>query len=144
MSIIVNPRRLTGVPPHRRWALQLIPPSSAIDTTLKKNLLTRNEPMSFNGFVFNFINDLKVTINVGGGRRGRRTSFGQSIRGFVAVGLLVCLMLIVVGLAIAGATAGIENPPPMLNTVYVGFVGAGLIPGMFLFFVYSLMGGGKR
>ena len=100
--------------------------------------------MSFNGFVFNFINDLKLTINVGGGRKGRRPSGGQLFRGFVALGLLLCLILIVVGLAIAGATAGIENPPAIINTVYVGFVGAGLIPGIALFFVYSLMDGGKR
>ncbi len=100
--------------------------------------------MSFNGFVFNFINDLKVTINFGGSRKGRRPSFEQSIRGFVALGLGVCLILIVVGLAIAGATAGVENPHPLLNKVYVGFIGAGLIPGLFLFFVYGLMGGGKR
>ena len=64
--------------------------------------------------------------------------FEQSIRGFVALGLGVCLILIVVGLAIAGATAGVENPHPMLNKVYVGFSGTGLIPGMFLFFVYMV------
>ena len=100
--------------------------------------------MSLNGFVFNFINDLKVTINVGGGRKGRRPSFEQSIRGFIALGLAACIVLIVVGLAIAGATAGVEDPHPMINKVYVGLVGAGLIPGMFLLFVYGLMGGGNR
>ena len=100
--------------------------------------------MSVNGFVFNFINDLKVTINVGGGRKGRRPSFEQSVRGFVALGLAACIVLIVAGLAIAGGTAGVENPHPMINKVYVGLVGVGLIPGMFLLFVYALMGGGKR
>ena len=99
--------------------------------------------MSFNGFVFNFINDLKVTINVGGGRKGRRPPFEQSVRGFVALGLAACIVLIVAGLAIAGGTAGVENPDPMINKVYVGLVGAGLIPGMFLLFVYALMGGGN-
>ena len=94
--------------------------------------------------MFNFIKDLQLTVNFGGGRKGPKPSFEQSIRGFVALGLGVCLILIVVGLAIAGATAGVENPHPMLNKVYVGFIGAGLIPGIFLFFVYSLMGGGRR
>lgn len=99
--------------------------------------------MPFNGFVFNFTKDLQLTINFGGGRKGRRASFGQAIRGFVAPGVGVCLILIVAGSAIAGANAGLENPHPMLNKVYVGFIGAGLIPGMFLFFVYGLMGGGN-
>ena len=78
--------------------------------------------MSVNGFVFNFINDLKVTINVGGGRKGRPPSFEQSVRGFVALGLAACIVLIVAGLAIAGGTAGVENPHPMINKVYVGLV----------------------
>ena len=99
--------------------------------------------MSLNGFVFNFINDLKLTINIGGGRKGRRPPSGQTARGFVALGLAVCLILIVAGLAIAGATAGVENPHLIINTVYVGLVGAGLIPGMLLLFVYGLMGGGQ-
>ena len=100
--------------------------------------------MSFNGFVFNFIKDLQLTVNFGGVRKGHRPSVEQSFRGFVALGLGVCLILIVVGLAMAGATAGVENPHPLLNKVYVGFIGTGLIPGMFLLFVYGLMGGGKR
>lgn len=99
--------------------------------------------MSLNGFVVNFINDLRVTVNVGGGRKGRRPSSGQAAREFVALGLAVCIVLIVAWLAIAGATSGFENPHPMINKVYVGLVGAGLIPGMFLLFVYGLMGGGQ-
>ena len=99
--------------------------------------------MSLNGFVFNFINDLKVTINVGGSRKGRRPSSGQTARGFVALGLAVCLILIVAGLALAGATAGVENPHPILNKVYNGMVGAGLLPGMVLLIVYGFMGGGQ-
>lgn len=100
--------------------------------------------MSVNGFVFNLINDLKVTVRVGKGRRMSRPSFGQTFRGFVALGLVVCVALIVAGLTIVGATSGLESRPPLLKTVYVGFIGAGLIPGLFLFLVYSMMAGGER
>lgn len=102
--------------------------------------------MSFNAFVFNFINDLKLTINIGGGgRNGSRPSVERTARGFVALGLLVCLLLIVAGLALAGATAGIESgPDKLLNKIQNGIIGAGLLPGMVLVFVYAAMGGGKE
>ncbi|MYC36976.1 MAG: hypothetical protein F4X66_08690 [Chloroflexi bacterium] len=95
--------------------------------------------MSFNGFVFNFINDLRLVINIGGGREEQ-----PSFRSFVAAGLALCLGLIVIGLMIAGATSAIENLPEIIETVYVGFIGAGLLPGIALFLVYNAMGGGDR
>ena len=100
--------------------------------------------MSVNGFVFNLINDLKVTVNLGKRRQRGRPSAGQMVRGLVALGLSLCLLLMVTGLTIAGATSGIENPHPLVKTVYVGFLGAGLIPGVLLFFVYNAMSGGER
>lgn len=100
--------------------------------------------MSVNGFVFNLVNDLKVTVNLGSGRRGRRPSVGEAIRGFMALGVLGCAALIVAGLTIAGATSGLESRPQVIETVYVGFIGAGLVPGLFLVPVYIIMSGGKR
>ncbi len=102
--------------------------------------------MSFNGFVFNFINDLKISFNFGGGgRKGRRPSIERTARSFVALGLFVCMILVVAGLTLVGATAGIESgPDTVLNKVQNGIIGAGLIPGMFLFVVYLFMDGGKR
>ncbi len=100
--------------------------------------------MSVNGLVFNLVNDLKVTIKLGGRRNTPRPSVGQAARGFVALGLVVCVALIVLGLTIAGATSGIENEPPIIKTLVSGFIGAGLIPGLFLVLVYFLMGGGEK
>ncbi len=98
--------------------------------------------MSFNGFVFNLINDLKVTVNMGGARKRPVSSAGQVVRGMVAWGLIVCLALILAGLALAGATSAIEHPA--LKSVISGLIGMGLLPGMVLFFVYAAMNGGER
>lgn len=98
--------------------------------------------MSFNGIVFNLINDLKVTVNVGGARKRAGASPGQTLRGLVALGLAVCLGLIVAGLALAGATSDIEHP--ILKSVISGLIGMGLLPGIALFLVYAAMNGGER
>ena len=95
--------------------------------------------MSFNGFVLNLINDLQVTINVSGRRSVERT-----FRSFIALGLLVCLILVVLGFGIAGATSGIENPHQLIETVYTSLVGTGIGAAIPLVFVYILMGGGNR
>ena len=99
--------------------------------------------MSVNGFVLNVINDLKVTINFTGGRKRRHPSDGNPIRAFIALGLVVCLILIVIGFGIAGATSGIENVPPLIKTVYHSLVGTGISMAIPLAFAYIVMGGGQ-
>lgn len=104
----------------------------------------RKFQMSFNGFVVNLINDLKVTINLGGSRKGRRPSVVRTMRGFVAMGLLVCLILVVIGFAMTGATSGIENPHPIIESMYTSIIGTGIGAAIPLIVVFILMGGANR
>ena len=60
----------------------------------------------------------------------------------MALGLAVCLGLVVAGLALAGATSEVEHP--ILTSVISGLIGMGLLPGMVLFFVYAAMNSGER
>ena len=81
---------------------------------------------------------------LGSGWNTPRPSVGQGARGFVALGLVVCVALIVLGLTIAGTTSAIDNEPPIIKTVVSRLLGAGLILGLCLVLGYALAGGGIR
>ena len=82
-------------------------------------------------------------FNFGSARKERPPSVGTFARSFVALGLLLCLMLVVVGFGMAGAMAGFDNPPPAFEAVLRSFVGMGVGMAIPLGAVYLLLGGAQ-
>ena len=98
--------------------------------------------MSFNGVVINLISDLKIIVNFVGPGSGS-PSGGNLFRAFVSLGLFVCLILVVLGFGIAGATSGTENIPPFIERVYTALVGTGISMAIPLGCAFVLMGGAR-
>ena len=99
--------------------------------------------MSFSVLTFNLINDLQLVFNFGGARKKQAPSIGEFARAFVAVMLLVCLILVVIGFGMAGAASAFENPAPVFDSIYGSLVGIGIGMAIPLGFAYFLMGGGR-
>ena len=99
--------------------------------------------MSFSVITVNLVKDLKIIFTFGTGRSAE-SSLGGIARGLVALGLMMSVGLIVGGFFLAGITTGVENPPPLIKTVYTGMIGGGIVPAFILLFVYYAMGGGDR
>ena len=87
--------------------------------------------VSFNGFVFNLMRNVRLTINFTG-RQHRLPPF--TLCGIIGKAKTLCVFLVVVGIIIVAATVGIETHP-VLTAVSHGCIATGVIVGCILHWV---------
>ena len=100
--------------------------------------------MSFNGFVLNIMRDVQLHFHFGSKATSGGFPIERTFRSFIALALAVCAILIVAGFLIAGSMSGIDNPPPLVKSIYTSIIGTGLGGMIPLIPIYLLMGGADR